>query len=123
MADDEGERLDWGNDDDDRQPLTDSYSHSPAQSGDYAGVAEDAEDAVSLGGDDDEDRDVEDQDCEPMSKNVKTVKKEKIVKPVVPVPQQSQQGQSPQAGLPEKRKRGRPRKVPLPPVASALITM
>ena len=58
-----------------------------------------------------------------MRKKVKTIKKEKIVKPVVPVPQQSQQGQNPQAGMPEKRKRGRPRKVPLPPVASAPITM
>ena len=41
---------------------------------------------------------------------MKTVKIEKIVKPVVPVPQRSQQGQNPQAGMPEKRKRGRPRK-------------
>lgn len=73
--------------------------------------------------DDDEDSDAEDQDGGPVRKKVKTVKKEKIVKPVVPVPQQTQQGQNPQAGMPEKRKRGRPRKVPLPPVASAPITM
>ncbi|KAH9930493.1 uncharacterized protein BXZ73DRAFT_101864 [Epithele typhae] len=46
MADDEGERLDWGNDDDEGQ-------HPPEHSG-FAD--EDAEDAVSLGGDDEDER-------------------------------------------------------------------
>ncbi|KAI0703229.1 hypothetical protein C8Q76DRAFT_771570 [Earliella scabrosa] len=59
MADDDGERLDWGNDDDEQQAAPDSYpGYSPRQSigGGYAGVPEDAEDAVSLGGDDDDER-------------------------------------------------------------------
>lgn len=53
MADDEGERLDWGNDDDEHQALP--YPHD-SPSGGFAGVAEDADDAVSLGGDDDDER-------------------------------------------------------------------
>ncbi|PIL27858.1 hypothetical protein GSI_11012 [Ganoderma sinense ZZ0214-1] len=59
MADDDGERLDWGNDDDEQQaPPGSTYDYSPRQST-YIGAiedAEDAEDAVSLGGDDEDER-------------------------------------------------------------------
>ncbi|KAI0360333.1 hypothetical protein OH77DRAFT_1393607, partial [Trametes cingulata] len=56
MVDDDAERVDWGNDDDETQAPADSYpSYSPRQTiGGYAG--EDAEDAVSLGGDDEDER-------------------------------------------------------------------
>lgn len=53
---DDAERVDWGNDDDELQAPPESYpSDSPRQAtGGYAG--EDAEDAVSLGGDDEDER-------------------------------------------------------------------
>lgn len=53
---DDAERVDWGNDDDELQAPPESYpSNSPRQAtGGYAG--EDAEDAVSLGGDDEDER-------------------------------------------------------------------
>ncbi|OJT08282.1 hypothetical protein TRAPUB_821 [Trametes pubescens] len=53
---DDAERVDWGNDDDELQAPPESYpSDSPQQAtGGYAG--EDAEDAVSLGGDDEDER-------------------------------------------------------------------
>ena len=59
MLDEDGERLDWGNDDDEQQaPPDSSYAYSPRLSqGEFAGAAEDAEDAVSLGGDDEDERD------------------------------------------------------------------
>ncbi|KAI0646652.1 hypothetical protein C8Q79DRAFT_908939, partial [Trametes meyenii] len=56
MVEDDAERVDWGNDDDEPQATPATYSgYSPreAMSG-YAG--EDAEDAVSLGGDDEDER-------------------------------------------------------------------
>ncbi|KAI0824905.1 hypothetical protein BC628DRAFT_1275010, partial [Trametes gibbosa] len=54
--DDDAERVDWGNDDDELQPPPESYAgYSPRQAtGGYTG--EDAEDAVSLGGDDEDER-------------------------------------------------------------------
>ncbi len=59
MVDDDGERLDWGNDDDEQLAPPDStYAYSPRQLT-YTGAAEDAEDAedaVSLGGDDEDER-------------------------------------------------------------------
>ncbi|KAI0084767.1 hypothetical protein BDY19DRAFT_997497 [Irpex rosettiformis] len=76
---------------------------------------------------DDEDADEGDSDADDeegrVRKKVKVakpsvVKKEKVAKAPPPPPTQQQQ-----AGMPEKRKRGRPRKVPLPPVVSAPITM
>ncbi|KAI0336601.1 hypothetical protein GY45DRAFT_1237603, partial [Cubamyces sp. BRFM 1775] len=56
MAEDDVERLDWGNDEDEQQVSPDSYSaYAPRDTiGGYSG--EDAEDAVSLGGDDEDER-------------------------------------------------------------------
>ncbi|KAI0634716.1 hypothetical protein C8Q77DRAFT_1054193, partial [Trametes polyzona] len=56
MVEDDTERLDWGNDDDEQQAPPESYQgYSPRQAGgEYAG--EDAEDAVSLGGDDEDEQ-------------------------------------------------------------------
>ncbi|KAH9849021.1 hypothetical protein C2E23DRAFT_870910 [Lenzites betulinus] len=56
MVDDDAERVDWGNDDDELQAPPESYAgYSPRQAtGGYTG--EDAEDAVSLGGDDEDER-------------------------------------------------------------------
>ena len=55
MTDDEAERVDWGNDDDEHPAISDSYANlSPTDR--YGGPEEDAEDAVSLGGDDDYER-------------------------------------------------------------------
>ncbi|RDX46196.1 hypothetical protein OH76DRAFT_1457354 [Lentinus brumalis] len=58
MVDDDGERLDWGNDDDEPQNGSEQYTgYSPRQStGGYTGAPEDAEDAISLGGDDEDER-------------------------------------------------------------------
>ncbi|KAI1789455.1 hypothetical protein LXA43DRAFT_892927, partial [Ganoderma leucocontextum] len=53
MVDDDGERLDWGDDDDEQQAPPDStYAYSPRQSTYPHAV----EDAVSLGGDDEDER-------------------------------------------------------------------
>ena len=57
MVDDDGERLDWG-DDEQQAPPESTYGYSPRQSA-FNGAAEDAEDAedaVSLGGDDEDER-------------------------------------------------------------------
>ncbi len=56
MVDDDGERLDWGHEDDEQQSPGSYSGYSPDQLGGYAGVPEDAEDAVSLGGDDEDER-------------------------------------------------------------------
>ncbi|KAI0777328.1 hypothetical protein BD413DRAFT_467773, partial [Trametes elegans] len=56
MVEDDAERVDWGNDDDEQQAPSDSYAAFPQRqaAGGYAG--EDAEDAVSLGGDEEDER-------------------------------------------------------------------
>ncbi|KAH9887315.1 hypothetical protein C8Q73DRAFT_748644 [Cubamyces lactineus] len=56
MAEDDVERVDWGNDEDEQQVSPESYSaYAPRDpTGGYSG--EDAEDAVSLGGDDEDER-------------------------------------------------------------------
>lgn len=80
----------------------------------------------AAGGSDDEDGDGDDSDGEEgeegrarkKAKVVKAPKKEKVVKPAPPPPAPLAPG-----AVPEKRKRGRPRKIPLPPVVSAPITL
>ncbi|RPD55555.1 hypothetical protein L226DRAFT_466760, partial [Lentinus tigrinus ALCF2SS1-7] len=57
MVDDDGERLDWGNDDDEQQNISAPYpGYSPRQSTGGYDAPEDAEDAISLGGDDEDER-------------------------------------------------------------------
>ncbi|CDO71143.1 hypothetical protein BN946_scf184845.g13 [Trametes cinnabarina] len=58
MLEDDGERVDWGNDEDEQQvfPPSDTVYSQRQTMGGYVGLGEDAEDAVSLGGDDEDER-------------------------------------------------------------------
>lgn len=83
--------------------------------GDDAAAASDDEDGE---GEDSDGDDGDDGRAKKKAKVVKPVKKEKSLKPTPPPPATLAPG-----AAPEKRKRGRPRKVPLPAAVSSPITL